>query len=66
VLSTFILQMAVIYVPFLQRTFETEPLRAGELALTIGLAACMFVAVEFEKYLNRQRDKHALTVTMAG
>ena len=32
VLSTFVLQLAVIYIPFLQSTFETYPMRLPELA----------------------------------
>lgn len=50
---TLILQLAVIYVPFLQHTFETAPLSAAELAITIGLAFIVFIAVEIEKGLRR-------------
>jgi P-type Ca2+ transporter type 2C len=56
VLSTFLLQLGVIYVPFLQHTFETVALNAGQLALTFGLASVMLFAVEFEKFLRRQRS----------
>jgi Ca2+-transporting ATPase len=59
VISTFILQLLVIYAPLLHQTFETEPLRAGELALTIGLAFLMFVGVETEKFIYRRRDQRA-------
>ncbi len=52
-LSTFLLQLAVIYLPFLQRTFETTALKGGEILLTIGLASVMLFAVEIEKYLRR-------------
>jgi magnesium-transporting ATPase (P-type) len=55
-LSTFILQLCVIYVPFLQTTFETVPLRIGELALTIVLASLMLAGVEGEKFLLRRGD----------
>jgi Ca2+-transporting ATPase len=52
-LSTFLLQLAVIYLPFLQHTFETTALTGSELLLTIGLASVMLFAVELEKYLRR-------------
>lgn len=54
VISTFLLQMGVIYLPFLQRTFETVPLNAGELVITIGLASIILFGVETEKLLRRQ------------
>jgi Ca2+-transporting ATPase len=53
-LSTFLLQLAVIYVPFLEHTFETAALSLGVLAMTIGLAALMFVGVEIEKFFRRR------------
>jgi Ca2+-transporting ATPase len=52
-ISTFLLQLAVIYLPFLQRTFETSALTVGELALTVGVASIILFAVETEKYLRR-------------
>jgi Ca2+-transporting ATPase len=52
-ISTFILQLSVIYVPFLRHTFETTALPVGDLIITIGLAALMFVGVEIEKTLRR-------------
>ncbi len=51
--STFLLQLGVIYVPFLRRTFETTSLTGSQLLITIGLAALMFVGVEIEKTLRR-------------
>jgi magnesium-transporting ATPase (P-type) len=53
-LSTFLLQLAVIYVPFLQRTFETAPLSGGEMILTIAIASLILVGVEIEKLLRRR------------
>lgn len=60
VISTFLLQLAVIYVPFLQLTFETSALALEELALAIGLASLILFAVELEKYLRRRRGGAAL------
>ena len=51
---TFALQMAVLYVPWLQPIFETAALGAGELAACIALSAVVFVGVEVEKALVRR------------
>ncbi len=50
---TFALQMATIYVPWLNPVFKTEPLTAGELAFCLGLSSVVFVGVEIEKWLIR-------------
>lgn len=51
---TFLLQMATIYVPFLNDIFSTAPLSLGELLLCLVLAAMVFVVVEIEKLLVRK------------
>jgi len=51
---TFILQIATIYVPFLNPIFKTEPLTAAELFFTLALASIVFVAVEIEKLVKRK------------
>lgn len=53
VLLTFALQMAVIYVPFLQDIFRTQSLSLLELAICIGLSSIVFWAVEIEKLVKR-------------
>ena len=55
VIITFLLQLAVIYVPFLQFTFDTYPIRLQELAVSIALAAVTLVAVEIEKAIVSRR-----------
>lgn len=57
VLSTFLLQLAVIYVPFLQPIFETVPLSLPDLALALGLSTVVFWVSEVEKLIRRQRER---------
>jgi Ca2+-transporting ATPase len=54
VLLTFALQMATIYVPFLQPIFKTEALSAAELGVCIVASAVVFMGVEIEKLLTRR------------
>ncbi|OWW22811.1 cation-translocating P-type ATPase, partial [Noviherbaspirillum denitrificans] len=54
VLLTFALQMATVYVPFLNPLFNTEPLTAGELGFCLALSSVVFVAVEIEKWMVRR------------
>ena len=54
VVLTLALQMAVIYVPFLQGIFKTAPLNAEELAVCILLPLVVLAAVEVEKMLVRR------------
>jgi Ca2+-transporting ATPase len=54
VLLTFALQAAVLYLPWMNAVFKTDPLSAGELALCLGLSSVVFFAVEVEKWLIRR------------
>lgn len=56
VVSTFLLQLALIYVPFLQNFFHTEALSLGELAIAIVGSIIVFGAIETEKWVRRQRS----------
>lgn len=55
-LSTFLLQLAVIYVPFLQATFETKPLTVETMVAAIALSSVILFAVEIEKYFRRRHS----------
>jgi Ca2+-transporting ATPase len=55
VLFTFALQMAVIYVPFLQEIFRTKSLTLTELLICIGVSSIVFWAVEIEKFAKRRK-----------
>jgi Ca2+-transporting ATPase len=53
VLLTFCLQIAVIYLPFLQSFFSTVPLSAAQIGICLGLSLIMALAVELEKLVSR-------------
>lgn len=54
VLLTLALQLAVLYVPWLNPIFRTEPLSVGELAACLALSSVVFFGVEIEKALVRR------------
>lgn len=54
VVITFLLQVAVVYLPFANKIFKTQPLSIPELLLCIGGAAIIFHAVELEKWIKRK------------
>jgi Ca2+-transporting ATPase len=57
VLLTFVLQMAVIYVPVFNTIFKTAPLSLFELTITLLISTVVFIAVETEKWwLRRKKD----------
>jgi Ca2+-transporting ATPase len=54
VLLTFLLQMAVLYLPPLQPIFRTQALEPHELAVCLVLSTVVFWTVELEKWLRRR------------
>jgi len=56
VLATILLQLVLIYVPFLQNIFKTVALGPVDLLVSLLLSTVIFFAVEFEKRLFRLRD----------
>ncbi len=60
VVLTFLLQLALIYVPFLQEIFDTTALSMGDLLMALAASTTVFIAVELDKLRRRMqaaRDK---------
>lgn len=57
VLLTVVLQMGVIYLPFMQAIFETTALSFGNLVLSIALGAVVFIIGEITKLVVRKLRK---------
>ncbi|HEX5840490.1 MAG TPA: cation-translocating P-type ATPase [Anaerolineales bacterium] len=55
VLLTLALQLAVIYVPFLNVAFSTTPLSLQELLISLAFGSVVFIAVEFFKWIRQKR-----------
>jgi Ca2+-transporting ATPase len=49
------LQIATIFVPFLNPVFKTQPLTPSELLVVLALSTIVFIAVEIEKFFKRNR-----------
>jgi len=59
VLFTFLLQMALVYLPVCNQIFRTSPLTIRELIICIGMSVIVFHAVEAEKWVKKQlRSRH--------
>ena len=52
------LQLILIYSPFFNTIFKTQPLSIYELAITLVVSSVVFWAVEIEKWVNRSRNKN--------
>jgi Ca2+-transporting ATPase len=57
VMLTFFLQLGVIYIPFANELFKTQPLSIEDLLICIGASAIIFHVVELEKWIKRKRMK---------
>jgi Ca2+-transporting ATPase len=58
-IATAAVQLALVYVPFLQPIFETTALTATELLVVLLVAPIPFFAVEIEKWFRRRREAAA-------
>lgn len=56
-LITFALQFMIIYVPFFNVIFKTQPLTLQELGITVAVSVIVFLAVELEKWIKRVNPK---------
>ena len=54
VLLPFVLQMAVIYLPFMQEIFNTVALPPAALAISLALSTVVFWGIELEKCFVRR------------
>mgnify|MGYP001773990866 CR=1 FL=1 len=54
VIFSVFLQLAIIYCPFLNKVFHTQPLSLRELFITFALSSIVFIAVEIEKLIKRR------------
>jgi len=55
VVLTFVLQLAVVYVPFLQGIFKTVSMSPKDLLISLALSTVVFWVVEIEKFVKRRR-----------
>jgi Ca2+-transporting ATPase len=54
-LLTVALQMMIIYTPFFNDIFKTQPLTIYELVITLAVSSIVFWAVEIEKWIKRNK-----------
>jgi Ca2+-transporting ATPase len=57
--ATAAVQLALVYVPFLQPIFETTALSVTELLVVLLVTPIPFLAVELEKWVRRRREEPA-------
>jgi Ca2+-transporting ATPase len=60
---TVLLQFAVIYLPFLQRVFNTQPLGASDLGIAFGAGMVVILVVELWKAYQRGRARNRTAAT---
>jgi Ca2+-transporting ATPase len=64
-IATAAVQLALVYVPFLQPIFETTALNATELLVVLLVTPIPFIAVELEKWVRRRLEATAESGTPA-
>jgi Ca2+-transporting ATPase len=66
VLLTLAVQLAIVYVPLLQRVFDTRSLGPAQLAVVLALSTAAFWAVEAEKLVHRRAERRGVTRWASG
>lgn len=56
---TFLLQLAAVYIPFLETFFALQPLSWSELGLAVGAGLITLAAVLLESHLIRRSKHHS-------
>lgn len=59
VTTTLALQLALLYIPFLQNVFKTRPLTISQLVICLVASVIVFVVVELYKYISRHRNRRS-------
>ncbi len=57
VLATLALQVALIYVPFMQGLFKTQALDVGHVLIAVALSSVIFWVIEIQKWVLRRRER---------
>jgi P-type Ca2+ transporter type 2C len=60
---TFLLQLAIIYFPVLNKVFNTAPLTWEELGICLLISTITFHAVELEKLIKKKTGKQSTIQT---
>lgn len=62
ILLTIAMQIGIIYLPFANKLFKTQPLTLNEFLLCLGISTIVFHAVELEKFIKMKiakKHKHS-------
>jgi Ca2+-transporting ATPase len=54
IVFTIVVQLIAVYSPFFNNLFQTNPLTAEQLAISLVLSTIVFIVVELEKLLIRR------------
>lgn len=60
---TFVLRLAVIYLPPLNAIFDTAPLTAAELFGYVAVSSVVFIAIEIDKWIMRAPGRRDERIT---
>jgi Ca2+-transporting ATPase len=62
-LLTVALQLAVIYLPFLDPFFSLAPLPPGYLAVSLSMGAITFLGVMIERFIKKRKRNRPFSVS---